>query len=185
MTILRTVLVVTLMVVTASVAPATDLCRADKNGDGVVGASDLTLLLAAWGGSDPDCDFNADGLVGCFDLEYLIGNWGPCPTCLGDLDQDGLVGINDLNILLSNAGNDCRMDLNQNGTVDPDDVDAFLCLFGTPGPLGDFDGNGGVGASDLTIMLAAVGRDCRGDLNQDGVIDKSDVNILTTNWGSC
>ena len=166
-------------------ALASDLCPADKDGDGSVGTTDLNLLLGAWGTSEPRCDFNGDGDVGCFDLEYLLGNWGPCPTCLGDLDGDGVVGSADLAILLGTWGNDCRVDLDQDGDIDQDDIDAFLCLWGTSGPLGDFDGDGNVGTADLTILLAAFGRDCRGDLDRDGSIGQTDLNLLLAAWGKC
>lgn len=53
-------------------------CPADLNGDGVVGATDLTLLLGAWGTSGPG-DLSGDGSVGAPDLTLLLGAWGPCP----------------------------------------------------------------------------------------------------------
>ncbi len=48
---------------------------ADLNCDGIVGASDITLLLAAWGGSGP-ADLNGDGIVGASDLTLLLAAWG-------------------------------------------------------------------------------------------------------------
>ncbi|MEE8155394.1 MAG: hypothetical protein V3T53_10625 [Phycisphaerales bacterium] len=53
---------------------------ADLDGDGNVGASDLLMLLAAWG-TDPGGppDFDGDGNVGAEDLLVLLANWGPCP----------------------------------------------------------------------------------------------------------
>ena len=55
-------------------------CPADIDDDGNVGASDLLVLLAAWGsnpGGPPD--FDGDGNVGASDLLALLVNWGPCP----------------------------------------------------------------------------------------------------------
>ncbi len=60
-------------------------CPASFNGDCVVDAGDLAILLGNWGPcSDPcppscagDLDGNCD--VGPFDLALLLGNWGPCP----------------------------------------------------------------------------------------------------------
>ena len=52
----------------------------DLDGDAVVGASDLVILLGAWEtnpGGPPD--FNGDGVVNAIDLIELLGNWGPCP----------------------------------------------------------------------------------------------------------
>lgn len=52
----------------------------DLNGDGVVGTTDLLLLLGAWGrcGDCGDCapDFDGDCIVGTGDLILLLGNWG-------------------------------------------------------------------------------------------------------------
>ena len=54
-------------------------CTADLNKDGAVNASDLGILLGAWG-SNPNhpADFNNDGVVGAADLAALLGAWGPC-----------------------------------------------------------------------------------------------------------
>ena len=53
---------------------------ADLNGDGMVGPSDLAILLGAWGRC-PDCancpaDLDADCIVGASDLAILLSNWG-------------------------------------------------------------------------------------------------------------
>lgn len=51
---------------------------ADLNGDGVVGAADLALLLGSWGPCPPPCpaDLNGDGAVNATDLALLLGSWG-------------------------------------------------------------------------------------------------------------
>ncbi len=48
-----------------------------QTGDGVVGMSDMALLLAQWG-SPGTCDIDGGG-VGITDLLELLGAWGPCP----------------------------------------------------------------------------------------------------------
>jgi hypothetical protein len=48
----------------------------DINGDGAVDASDLAILLGAWGSADPASDLNGDGSVDASDLAILLGNWG-------------------------------------------------------------------------------------------------------------
>ncbi len=45
----------------------------DLNDDGVVDASDLAMLLAAWGG--PDADLDDDGVTGASDLAMLLADW--------------------------------------------------------------------------------------------------------------
>lgn len=49
---------------------------ADINGDGVVSAADLALMLGAWGSSAPEPDLNNDGTVNASDLALLLGAWG-------------------------------------------------------------------------------------------------------------
>ncbi len=55
-------------------------CPADLDGDDMVTAADLALLLGSWGDC-PGCpaDINDDGLVDAFDLATLLGSWGECP----------------------------------------------------------------------------------------------------------
>ncbi len=47
----------------------------DLNSDTHVNASDLSLLLGAWGTNNPLADLNADGTVDAFDLAILFGAW--------------------------------------------------------------------------------------------------------------
>jgi len=48
----------------------------DLDGDGIVGGSDLTILLAAWGSAGGPADLDEDGSVGGSDLTILLANWG-------------------------------------------------------------------------------------------------------------
>lgn len=56
-------------------------CLGDLNGDNIVGAGDLLILLGFWGQCAPVClgDLDGDGIVGASDLLILLANWGPCP----------------------------------------------------------------------------------------------------------
>jgi hypothetical protein len=47
---------------------------ADLDGDGAVGASDLAILLAQWGGSG-SADLDGSGSVGAADLALLLAAW--------------------------------------------------------------------------------------------------------------
>jgi trimeric autotransporter adhesin len=53
----------------------------DLDGDGAVGPSDITLLLAAWGdceaGQPCAADLNGDGVVNGLDLAHLLAAWTP------------------------------------------------------------------------------------------------------------
>ena len=47
----------------------------DLNGDGIVNAADLNILLAAWGTDSAIADINEDGIVNAADLNILLANW--------------------------------------------------------------------------------------------------------------
>lgn len=58
---------------------AGQVCPADLDFDGVVNASDLAVLLGAWGPNPlHPADFDGNGAVNASDLAVLLGNWGPC-----------------------------------------------------------------------------------------------------------
>ena len=54
------------------------ICVADLDKDGMVGASDLSLLLASWGAAGAAADLDGDGDVGASDLSLLLAAWGGC-----------------------------------------------------------------------------------------------------------
>ncbi len=62
----------------AVLAPDAAGLSGDLNGDGQVSASDLTILLAAWGTSG-SADINGDGNVDGLDLSELLAQWGSTP----------------------------------------------------------------------------------------------------------
>jgi hypothetical protein len=49
---------------------------ADVNGDGVVNAADLSLVLGAWGAAGGAADVNDDGTVDAADLSLILAAWG-------------------------------------------------------------------------------------------------------------
>ena len=58
-------------------------CDADLDGDRIVGASDLAMLLSSWGttggkSGPPAADLDGDGIVGAGDLALLLSAWGVC-----------------------------------------------------------------------------------------------------------
>lgn len=57
----------------------TPSCPTDIDGSGDTGASDLALVLGAWGTANANADLNGDGLVGAADLSLVLGAWGACP----------------------------------------------------------------------------------------------------------
>ncbi len=63
----------------------------------------VTVLEAA--GAQPAAgDLDGDEMIGASDLAILLGAWGVCPACPADLDGDGVVGPADLATLLSGWG---------------------------------------------------------------------------------
>lgn len=63
---------------------------------------------------------------------------------------------------------------------------SHFMLFGPN--IGDLDGDGTVGASDLLVLLASWGlcdecNDCPADLNDDCTVGAADLLILLANWG--
>ena len=57
------------------------ICAGDTDGNDVIDATDLGILLALWGndgGTIPAADVNGDGFVGSADLGILLASWGPC-----------------------------------------------------------------------------------------------------------
>lgn len=53
-------------------------CPADIDGDGVVGPSDLGVLLSVWGTGTSGSDLDGDGVIGSIDLGILLAAWGQC-----------------------------------------------------------------------------------------------------------
>ena len=62
------------------IGDACEYARGDLNLDGIVSASDIPLLLAAWGSSTPGvADLNRDGAITAQDLTIMLTNWGSTP----------------------------------------------------------------------------------------------------------
>jgi hypothetical protein len=51
-------------------------CGIDLSGDGTVDATDIGLLLGAWGTTDAGSDLDGNGEVDASDLAMLLGAWG-------------------------------------------------------------------------------------------------------------
>ncbi|MEE8155936.1 MAG: FG-GAP repeat protein [Phycisphaerales bacterium] len=91
-----------------------------------------------------------------------------------DADNDGVADTCDN---CPNVFNPGQQDFDEDGVGDACD-----------GPLGDLDGDGTVGASDLLILLVNWGRcadcdDCIADIDGNCTVGASDLLILLANWG--
>lgn len=61
--------------------PGPAICRPDLDGDGNVGPSDLSLLLASWGATSSCADrsdLDCSGTIDIGDLAQILGAWGVC-----------------------------------------------------------------------------------------------------------
>jgi hypothetical protein len=87
----------------ASLVAASDMIGIDalrvRDGAGIA----LTLPVEFTPASNP-ADLNGDGVVAAGDLAILLGAWGACKSCSADLDGDGQVGASDLSVLLGAWG---------------------------------------------------------------------------------
>jgi hypothetical protein len=63
------------------IAPAARAAgSADINGDGQVNITDLSILLARYGSTDPAADINGNGTVDITDLSILLAQYGSSTT---------------------------------------------------------------------------------------------------------
>ncbi|MEE9129271.1 MAG: hypothetical protein V3T84_04585 [Phycisphaerales bacterium] len=127
------------------------------------------------------------------DAGTIVGGFGGAGEA-GFIWQDGV--MTDLNDLISpelGLNIETAWAINQAGQIIADgenstsDVVSFV-LIPIESPIGDFDGDCQVGASDLLILLAAWGPcldcdECDADLDQNCSVGASDLLILLTNWG--
>lgn len=58
--------------------PVAIACVGDLNGNDMIDAGDLGVLLGAWGNAGGAADLNSDGTVDAADLATLLGAWGAC-----------------------------------------------------------------------------------------------------------
>lgn len=127
--------------------PPTTAIFGDFDGDGSVGATDLGMLLSAYGKKGGMEDINRDGKVNDQDLNILLANWGDVSGRVkkeytthdfGDVNGDGNVDISDLSQVLSDWGqktgdiakSTTNSDLNGDGIVNEQDLKLVLGYWG-------------------------------------------------------
>ena len=69
---------ISMLTVRIEITPPIPVCIEDLDGDGQVAVSDILVLIADWGGTDPAHDLDGNGTVGVSDLLLLIAAWGSC-----------------------------------------------------------------------------------------------------------
>ncbi len=121
------------------------------------------------------------------------------PPLPGDFDGDGDVDTDDINDLCANMtgpgnpANDPKYDLDGDGDTDQADMDMMIHDLveitggdGTGTEYGDFDLDGDIDTTDLTILATNFGVGTtwsEGNANCDLVIDTTDLAIMATNFG--
>ncbi len=124
---------------------------------------------------------------------------GVAPPAPGDFDGDGDVDTDDINDLCANMtgpgnpANDPKYDLDGDGDTDQVDMDMLIHDLveitggdGTGTEYGDFDLDGDIDTTDLTILATNFGVGttwAEGNANCDLVIDTTDLAIMATNFG--
>jgi len=108
---------------------------ADMESNGTINYADYTLLIQAFGTS--------------------LGQNGFDPR--GDLDGDLTIDLNDL---ASAQLIPCIADVDNNGVVDQDDVDAWVALYDAGDPAAETDGSPGLTISDVLTYLNMVSTGC-------------------------
>jgi hypothetical protein len=132
-------------------------CRADIDGNGLVGMDDVLAILAGLDGASPQAaraasaaaqpsaDINGDGFVGLDDAVLTLGLLG------AEADASNPA-----------CGSACRADLNADGAVRLDDVLEILAAMAAASapavdPAADLTGDGFVGLDDALEALGQLG----------------------------
>ncbi len=154
----------------------------------------------------------SDGTGFASQAPFFVAGGGAIAIALGDLDCDGDLDAAFADdhgngaLFAENGGNGvfthamtspaglavvavATGDLDGNGSqdvvvanTDSNSLSVFLLGCDAGGVLGDFDGDGVVGASDLAMLLGAWGLGGATDLDGDGVTGASDLALLLSLW---
>lgn len=147
---------------------------ADDNSAGNSGGYDLNAVCALHYVSTLSGDVNKDGVVDLLDVVVLSGSYGatsgsPRYDPDADLNIDGVVDLRDVAIISGCYGNILEdfshADINGDGCVNGADVSIFNEAYGA--------------------MVTDPHYNAACDLNEDGIVDILDADILTSQLGTC
>ena len=120
------------------------------------------------------------------DIGFRLSSVEGAGGVLGDFDGDSDVDPDDVDILCANMGGDVgTYDLDDDGDVDEDDM-VYLVEVIMGILRGDFNGDGLVNGTDLSIMSGSFGSDvgyAAGNANCDDVVNGTDLSIMSSNFG--
>ena len=79
----------------------------DAGGDTEVG---MIKVLNGSNSTSDSCseDLNLDGVVGISDVLLVLGEFGCASSCFGDIDGDGFVNVADVLQMIAAFGNECN-----------------------------------------------------------------------------
>jgi predicted carbohydrate-binding protein with CBM5 and CBM33 domain len=146
-------------------SPDTTQCVADFNGDFSVTATDLLLLISAWGSADELYDIVENGVIDVSDLIFFLSSWG---TCGPDCDLDGTPD----SVEIKQGALDCDADGIPDSCQDTSDCD-------------------GNGVPDICDLISGTHEDCNlnlvpdvcdlltGDADENGILDECQFDGLS------
>ena len=160
-------------------------------------AGDWDSITQATFGVDYSLDYFTSGDLAGYTMLTVDPAWH---VVTGDFDSDGDTDLRDIEILCDNlGGNPGTYDMDGDGDVDADDMIALVQTYlefdsdgdGTPDGtgtfLGDFNADGIVDGTDLSILSGGFGGSggfAGGDSNGDGTINGTDLSILSSTFGN-
>jgi hypothetical protein len=155
-------------------------------------AGDLTWSMPSYG-VDPDGDHLSGGL---YEVLWIEDD----PSEPGDFDDDGDIDADDVDMLCANMGGDVSTyDLDGDGDVDEDDMTFHVTTYleydsdgdgiadGAGTFRGDFNTDGVVNGTDLSIMSGGFGTTtgfAGGNANCDATVNGTDLSILSSVFGN-
>ncbi len=144
--------------------------------------SDFAMGLPLAASCPADCAAIADGEVGIVDFLALLGSWGQAtPGSTCELNGDQVIDVADMSLLLA-AWGPCVL---QSSPAPSSDTPNARYVAHAAIRFADLDGDGRVGRSDLEILKSNWG-DARagawGDLDGNGAVDTRDLLHLLAQW---
>ncbi len=148
---------------------------ANLDGDRVVDADDLALLVGAYGKNflgDIDSDGDTDG------RDFLAWQRQFYEyTLTADFEIDGVVGAGDLDVWQSSYASNRGGDADGDGDTDGRDFLTWQRQLSSFNLSADFDFDGKVGSGDLGLWLSSYANSAGGDADGDGDTDGRDFLI--------
>ncbi len=168
------------LVASPNYTAALDVEQVVAAGDTTVLSSDVEALSGIAAGS-------GEGFAATLDTSSA-GTYGSTYTLsVSDEDLPGEADGNDLTLTLS-AVVSLLGDVDTDGdqtpdTIDADDIDALVGLYGTANMFADLDDSGVVDTADKDVLVQTILNTEYGDINLDGLVNDDDYAIYAAHYG--